>query len=106
MEQFKTKIMAFRIRNEKDYETIKNKIISSGMNSQHYLLSSALGQQITNTEGLKMLIPEIKRIGNNINQIAKRANENDHISAEELEEVRKEMDHIWQLLKSQIHTAV
>ena len=106
MAQFQTKMLAFRIRDEGDYNTIMDKISSSGLNHQQYLLSAALNQPITNTDGLKALIPEIKRIGNNINQISKRANENRSITEFEIEEVKKELNSIWQLLKSQIHTAV
>ena len=106
MAQFQTRMLAFRIRNEKDYNTIMEKILSSGLTHQQYLLSAALDQTITNTDGLKALIPEIKRIGNNINQISKRANENRSISEFEMEEVKKELNSIWQLLKSQIPTAV
>ena len=106
MAQFQTKMLAFRIRDEGDYNTIMDKISSSGLNHQQYLLSAALNQPITNTDGLKALIPEIKRIGNNINQISKRANENRSISEFEMEEVKKELNSIWQLLKSQIPTAV
>ena len=106
MAQFQTKMLAFRIRDEGDYNTIMDKISLSGLNHQQYLLSAALDQTITNTDGLKALIPEIKRIGNNINQISKRANENRSITEFEIEEVKKELNNIWQLLKSQIHTAV
>ena len=106
MAQFQTRMLAFRIRSEEDYNTIMEKILSSGLTHQQYLLSAALDQPITNTDGLKALIPEIKRIGNNINQISKRANENRSITEFEIEEVRKELNSIWQLLKSQIHTAV
>lgn len=106
MAQFQTKMLAFRIRDEGDYNTIMEKISSSGLTHQQYLLSAALDQTITNTDGLKALIPEIKRIGNNINQISKHANENRSISEFEIEEVKKELNNIWRLLKSQIHTAV
>lgn len=99
----RNKKMTFRTT-EQEYTLIKNKVSESGMNQQNYLLHSALNQKITNTEGVKAVIPELKRIGNNINQIAKHANENNSISAHELEEVRKELDYIWQLLKSQIRT--
>lgn len=106
MAQFQTRMLAFRIRDERDYNTIMEKILASGLTHQQYLLSAALDQTITNTDGLKALIPEIKRIGNNINQISKRANENRSITEFEIEEVKKELNSIWQLLKSQIHTAV
>ena len=99
MAQYQTKMLAFRIRDEEDYNTIMEKILSSGLNHQQYLLSAALDQTITNTDGLKALIPEIKRIGNNINQISKRANENRSITEFEIEEVKKELNSIWQFYK-------
>ena len=40
-----------------------------------------------NTDGIKELIPELKRIGNNLNQIAKRCNEGGMLPSEA--EVRK-----------------
>ena len=40
-----------------------------------YILSCVLEKQIVNTGGIKELLPELKRIGNNLNQIAKRCNE-------------------------------
>ena len=45
--------------------------------SVEYILSCVLEKQIVNTDGIKELLPELKRIGNNLNQIAKRCNEGD-----------------------------
>ena len=39
-------------------------------------------KQIVNTDGIKELIPELKRIGNNLNQIAKRCNEGGMLPSE------------------------
>ncbi len=47
-----------------------------------------LEKQIVNTDGIKELIPELKRIGNNLNQIAKRCNEGGVLPSEA--EVRKQ----------------
>ena len=54
---------------------IRDRISESGKNQQEYILSCVLEKQIVNTDGIKELIPELKRIGNNLNQIAKRCNE-------------------------------
>ena len=37
---------------------------------REYILSCVLEKQIVNMDGIKELIPELKRIGNNLNQIA------------------------------------
>ena len=49
--------------------------------------SCVLEKQIVNTDGIKELLPELKRIGNNLNQIAKRCNEGGMLPSEA--EVRK-----------------
>lgn len=65
-----------------------------------YILSCVLEKQIVNTDGIKELIPELKRIGNNLNQIAKRCNEGGMLPSEA--EVRKhgeELNKVWQSLR-------
>ena len=45
---------------------------------------------------------QLAKIGNNINQIAKRANETRSIYQTDIDEIQKEMDKIWQLQKSML----
>ena len=62
--------------------------------------SCVLEKQIVNTDGIKELLPELKRIGNNLNQIAKRCNEGGMLPSEA--EVRKhgeELNKVWQSLR-------
>ena len=42
----------------------------TGKNQQEYILSCVLEKQIVNTDGIKELIPELKRIGNNLKLIS------------------------------------
>ena len=49
------------------------------MNQQQYILSYVLGKEIVNTDGIKEIVPELKRQGANLNQIAKRLNERGYI---------------------------
>ena len=84
---------------EKEFEKVKNQIEKSGMKQQDYLIKCITKKKITNTDGLKKIIPEIKRIGVNINQIAKRINQGDKIIFNEIEIIRKELSEVWQLLK-------
>ena len=73
------KQLSFRV-SEEEYQQLQEKISKSGKNQQEYILSCVLEKQIVNTDGIKELIPELKRIGNNLNQIAKRCNEGDRKS--------------------------
>lgn len=85
---------------EAEAEQLRKKVEQSGMSQQEYILSCVLEKQIVNTDGIKELIPELKRIGNNLNQIAKRCNEGGMLPSEA--EVRKhgeELNKVWQSLR-------
>ena len=93
------KQLSFRV-SEEEYQQLQEKISESGKNQQEYILSCVLEKQIVNTDGIKELIPELKRIGNNLNQIAKRCNEGGMLPSEA--EVRKhgeELNKVWQSLR-------
>jgi Bacterial mobilisation protein (MobC) len=74
MNKTRPKQLSFRV-SEEEYQQLQEKISESGKNQQEYILSCVLEKQIVNTDGIKELIPELKRIGNNLNKIAKRCNE-------------------------------
>ena len=65
------KQLSFRV-SEEEWELLQLKISESGMNQQRYILSCVLGKEIVNTDGIKEIVPELKRQGTNLNQIAKR----------------------------------
>ena len=89
----------FRV-SEEEAEQLRKKVEQSGKSMQEYLLSCALNKPITNTDGLKEIYPELKRQGNNLNQIAKKLNENGYVDyKQELPNTMKEVREVWQLLK-------
>lgn len=93
------KQLSFRV-SEEEYQQLQERIQESGKNQQEYVLSCVLGKKIVNTDGIKELIPELKRIGNNLNQIAKRCNEGGALPSEaEVREQGEELNQIWQLLR-------
>lgn len=93
------KQLSFRV-SEEEYQQLQEKISESGKNQQEYILSCVLEKQIVNTDGIKELIPELKRIGNNLNQIAKRCNEGGVLPSEaEVREQGEELKQVWQLLR-------
>lgn len=84
---------------EDEFNTVKEKVELSGMKQQEYLIKSITGKAVTNTDGLKELTPELKRIGVNLNQIAKACNQGNQATHEEVTQIGKELNEVWQLLR-------
>ena len=51
----------------------------------------------TDIKNIKQYIRELQTIGKNINQIARRVNSTTNIYKEDIEEIKKRLDEIWQL---------
>ncbi len=94
--QNKNKHFNFRV-NEKEYNKIKSKIEKSELNTSEYLLKTAMNKEIIVIDGLEEIIMQLRKIGNNINQLTKLCNQG-RITNINLEDVKKEMKSIWQLL--------
>ena len=67
----------------------------------NYLITCALNKKITVLEDLKPLLSELKRIGNNLNQLTWRVNEGT-LTAINLEETKKEIAKIFELLNNKM----
>lgn len=63
-----------------------------------FIVSSCLKDKIVIVNGLDKVGTELRRIGNNINQLTRFANEK-IITVIDLKELRMEVHNIWQLLK-------
>jgi predicted DNA-binding protein len=99
MNKTRPKQLSFRV-NEEEYQKLQERVQESGKTQQEYILSCVLDKKIVNTDGIKELIPELKRIGNNLNQIAKRCNEGGVLPSEaEVREQGEELKQVWQLLR-------
>jgi hypothetical protein len=98
MNKTRPKQLSFRV-SEEEYQQLQEKISESGKNQQEYILSCVLEKQIVNTDGIKELLPELKRIGNNLNQIAKALNGTAYYPYNLITQNQKELEKIWQLLK-------
>lgn len=100
----RTRKMTFRLT-EEEYRKIKEKVEESGTSQQQFLLKTALEKEIIHIKEFQELIFQIKKIGVNINQIARHSNETRIVSEAEIAEVKGGLDKIWQLLSvSKIHT--
>ena len=94
--QNKNRHFNFRV-NEKEYNKIKSKIEKSKLNTSEYLLRTAMDKDIIVISGLEEIILQLRRIGNNINQLTKLSNQGS-ITNVDLENVKEELKNIWQLL--------
>ena len=59
---------------EKEYNAIMEKVLRSGKNITDYLISASQRSEIRVAEDTKPLVAELKRIGNNLNQITAKIN--------------------------------
>lgn len=84
---------------EEEYIKLKKKARGSGLTMKDYILRSSFDKEITNTNVIRDLLPEISRIGNNLNQIARRINSGEVPSQQEVKANQKELAEIWQSLK-------
>ena len=94
----RTCIIPFRVTPEE-----KNKIIEKAFTSYRepsmYLRDCALNKQIIVVPGADAVAVELRRIGNNLNQLTREAHAG-YVSAINLTETREELKAIWQSLNA------
>ena len=83
---------------EKEKNIIEAKSKKLNMTITKFIISSCLKDKIVIVNGLDKVDSELRRIGNNINQLTRLANEK-IITVIDLKELRMEVNNIWQLLK-------
>lgn len=83
---------------EKEKEKIELKAKKCKMTTTKFIINSCLKDNIIVIDGLDKVDIELRRIGNNINQLTRLSNER-IISTVDLKELRMEVNNIWQLLK-------
>lgn len=94
----------FRL-SEEEAEKLQRKVEQSGMSQQDYILKAVLEKPIMNTDGIKEIVPELKRQGANLNQLTKKLNERGYIDyKKELPQLEKELKEVWQLLKQYLQS--
>ncbi|HFD2038362.1 plasmid mobilization protein [Clostridium perfringens] len=82
--------------NEKEYDQIKKKVEKSKLKQQEYLIKSALNKKIIVIDGLKEMLLELSREGNNLNQIAKKINEGEQ---KDIKEMKNKLNNLWDLIE-------
>lgn len=86
-------VMKFRATEEEAAE-IRRKAAAAGMNISRFLRTSAVKSQVVlyNTADLYGLRSDLRRIGNNINQVAMVANSNKSVYLSDVRELRKQLN--------------
>lgn len=106
MNKKRPKQITFRASQE-EYKIIQTKIKKSGLKQQDFLLNMAMEKEIVFVEGLTELLTEVKRQGNNLNQLTRKLYSNGYIDYKnELPKMEKEWKEVWQLLKSYLQKQV
>lgn len=89
----KDKIITIRV-SEKEKERLIKKSIKAELSLSEYLIEQGLDKDIVRIEGLDEFITELRRIGNNINQLTHLANSG-IIYTVDLIGVKQELGKIW-----------
>ena len=90
---------------EKEKKLIESKAQKCNMTITKYIINSCLKDKIIIVDGLDKVDAELRRIGNNINQLTRLSNER-IIKTVELKELRMEVNNIWQLLKQLVQKQI
>ena len=95
----------FRVT-EKEREMIDRRMAQTGMqNRRAYLLKMAIDGRVIHVEldSVNKMVSLLSNATNNINQIAKRANETGNIYAADLDELCDRYDELWGQMKTILH---
>lgn len=92
----KDKIITIRV-NERDKKKLIEKSKIAKLSLSEYLIEQGLDKDIVIVDGLNEVISELRRIGNNINQLTYLANSG-RIYTVDLSEVKQEIGKAWNVI--------
>lgn len=79
-----------------ELENLKTKISETNLNQSAYIRKCILEKNITVIPGIRDLVIEIKRIGNNLNQITRSVNEGSlTILGDNLKNIKDDLGIVW-----------
>lgn len=84
-----------------EWKVVEKKAKDTKLNTTNYIKRMAIKGYIIeyNLDKINDLIYEINKIGININQLTKKANEIDNIYKNDVAELQERMDELWHILK-------
>ena len=92
----KDKIITIRVSENEKKKLIK-KSINAELSLSEYLVEQGLNKDIVRVEGLNEFITELRRIGNNINQLTYLTNSG-RIYTVDFSEVKQEIGKVWNVI--------
>lgn len=98
MPRIRNKTLAFRV-SEEEYTLIKNKVAESGKRQSDFILDCCLNKKIVSASGIPQLTLQMGKIGNTLNQLAKKASQGVDVPRDELESMKRELDNALRFLK-------
>ena len=82
-----------------EYKKFKSRLDKTGMTQSGYVFNLVMQRPILNVSQLNGIEEQIRKIGVNINQVAKKVNISDNVLENDLKQILKEQVKIWQLLR-------
>lgn len=84
-----------------EFERVQKLIDKSNLSQQEFCKRAVLGKEIVVVEGFQEFSNELKRIGNNLNQLTKEVHQNDLRGLfSDFDNLRKELIGVWQSLRA------
>jgi uncharacterized membrane-anchored protein len=81
--------------NEEEVKVMQKNIKKSKLSQSEYIRKSILQKNIIVIDEIKELMVELKRVGNNLNQITRMMNSGEIKDSKELTEVKNNLENIW-----------
>lgn len=97
----KSKRFNFRVSDSMD-ALIRKKAKDAGMSITDYIILSAIDKKIINYDGLKELTTQVKKLGNNVNQLLILSRQG-KINTVNLTSTQEELKKIYELLSEQLY---
>src|SRR5659263_704574 len=80
---------------QSEFDAIKLKVAESKLKQNEYIIRCLMDKDIVVIDGLREQTVELKRIGNNLNQLTRSVNEGRANCSQELQDINKEMKEVW-----------
>ena len=96
----KSKRFNFRVTDAMD-ALIRKKAADAGMSITDYIILCAIDKKVINYDGLRELITQVKKLGNNVNQLLILSRQG-RINTVNLTATQKELKKIYELLSAEL----
>lgn len=84
---------------EEQYQAIQEKVEESKMTQSDFVFNCCINKEVLAGRKIEKVAVEIGKIGNHLLQLTKLAKQGLNIPKGELQQIQKELDQMWQILK-------